>query len=168
MTFCLTQKLSKKVKQFDLPRTTGYDLGSAWYGNLFRVGNVQYVLLTESLTLYSILLLGRGIVNAESLANAATHIIEERFRENGWIGILGKIISFDNNSATFLAAQDRSVLSSMNEIVRMIKWEIAERPDNLDSLMIWMNTLLLTKNGIMDNSESRVDQLVRSNRDQKP
>jgi hypothetical protein len=56
-----TQKLAKKLKLGRLDRTNTADAGSVWYAALFRVELVQYIILTEAITLGSILLPGRGI-----------------------------------------------------------------------------------------------------------
>jgi hypothetical protein len=162
MIFRLTQKLAKKLNMTDLPQTDTHDNGSAWYGNLFRVGGIQYILLTESLTLFSFVFHGKGIVDAATLTNRAKLLIETRFKENGWLSVLGTHISFDLATPTLLAAQDRSVLSSMNGMLGLLKSQIEEGKWDLEFLSNEINIVLFTKNGVMNDSESRVEQIAKA------
>ena len=162
MRFRLTQKLAKKLNLMDLSRTDSHDSGSAWYGNLFRVGGVQYILLTESLTLFSFLFYGRGIVDAAALTTKAKLLIETKFKENGWLSVLGKPISYDLAAPTLLAAQDRSVLSSMNGMVGLLRAQLELGKRDIEFLSNEINIVPFTKNGVMNNSDSRVEQLAKA------
>jgi hypothetical protein len=160
MIFRLTQKLAKKLNLMDLSRTDSHDTASAWYGNLFRVGGVQYILLTESLTLFSFLFYGRGIVDAAALTTKAKLLIEKKFKENGWLSVLGELISYDLAEPTLLAAQDRSVLSSMNGMAGLLKAQLETGKRDIEFLSNEINIVPFTKNGVLNSSDSRVEQLV--------
>jgi hypothetical protein len=160
MIFRLTQKLATKLNLEKLPRTDTLDQGSVWYGNLFRVGGVQYMILTESTTLYSFLFHGKGIVDGQALTHTAKKLIEAKFKEKGWMSILGSTISFDQSEPTFLAAQDRRVLSSQNDMVKILKAQIGDQMD-YDFVLVHLNIILHTINGVMDSSETRVERLVQ-------
>jgi hypothetical protein len=164
MIFRLTQKLAKKLNLTDLSRTNSHDSESAWYGNLFRVGGVQYILLTESLTLFSFLFHGRGIVDAASLTEKAKLLIETKFRENGWLSVLGTDISYDLAEPSLLAAQDRSVLSSMNGMIGLLKAQIEQGKWDIEFLSNEVNIVPFSKHGIMNNSDSRVEKLVKAHK----
>jgi hypothetical protein len=162
MTFRLTQKLAKKLKLSSLPRTGSHDIESAWYGNLFRVGGVQYILLTESMTLFSFLFLGKGMANAGVFTTTARLLIETKFKENGWLSILGTYLSFDLGEPNLLAAQDKSILSSMNGIMGLLKAQIEDGTRDIEMLSNEINTVPFTKNGAMNSSDRRVEKIVRA------
>ena len=110
MVFRLTQKLSKKLHLGALPRTEILEGGSVWYANLFRAHGTQFVVLTESLTLYSLLIIGRGIVDGDGFASVARQTVQAKFQREGWSRLLGSQVAFDEEAPLFLAAQDRSVI----------------------------------------------------------
>ena len=162
VTFRLTRKLSEKLRLDRLPRSDNPDVASVWHSNLFRVGGVQYILLTESSTLFSVLLQGRGISDSDSFVASATGQIENEFRRGGWLSLLGNLIAFDRDGPNLLAAQDRSILSSMNEIVRMVTWEISNRPGDLRSYTKYANEIPLTRKGVMDQPVRRLKLLAKA------
>ena len=116
MVFRLTKKLSEKLHLGKLARTETPEDGSTWHANLFRASGVQYIVLTESLTLYSLLISGRGIVDGAAFARIARQIVGAKFEEERWSHLLGNRVAFDTEEPIFLAAQDRSVIASINEI----------------------------------------------------
>ena len=87
MIFRLTKILARKLNMDNLPRTDILDQRSVWHATLFRVSGVQYIVLTESLTLFSFLFHGKGIVDGQTFAKTARDSIGTKFKENGWTRI---------------------------------------------------------------------------------
>ena len=81
---------------------------------------------------------------------------------------LGSIISYDQEAPIFLAAQDRSVLSSQNDMVRILKAQIADPAMHYDFILMHLNIIPHTKKGVMDNAERRVEQLIQTSRGNSP
>ena len=157
----LTQKLAQKLKLSRLARTEGRDERSAWYAHLFRAKGVQYIVMTESKTLSSVLFSGKGITNPSIFMQTAKGTIETKFNKNGWAKLLGNGVSFDNESPVFMAAQDHSILSCVNDVVRMTKWEIEAKSNALESIMTLMDVIPHLYNGRMANAEQRATALMR-------
>ena len=160
MVFRLTQKLSKKLHLGILPRTETLESGSVWYANLFRAHGTQFVVLTESLTLYSLLMLGRGIVDGDSFASVARQTVRAKFEREGWSGLLGSHLAFDNEAPLFLAAQDRSVIASVNEISRMARFGIEGKQSSIEAHTDWINQVPYSKRGKMGIPVMTVDELA--------
>ena len=160
MVFRLTKKLSEKLHLGKLPRTETPEEGSTWHANLLRASGVQYIVLTESLTLYSLLILGRGIVDGAAFGRIARQIVGAKFEEEGWSHLLGNRVAFDTGEPIFLAAHDRSVIASIGEISRMAKFEIEGHERSLDIHTNWINQIPYSKRGKMGIPVMTVDTLA--------
>lgn len=160
MVFRLTQKLSKKLHLGPLPRTDILEVGSIWYANLLRAHGTQFIVITESLTLYSLLILGRGVVDGETFASVAYQTIRAKFEEQGWSRLLGSHVAFDTEAPIFLAAQDRSVIASVSEISRMARFELESSQRSIDAHTDWINQIPYSKRGKMGIPVMTVDSLA--------
>ena len=160
MVFRLTKKLAEKLHLGKLPRTETPGVGSTWHANLLRASGVQYIVLTESLTLYSILILGRGIIDGTAFATIARQMVGAKFEVEGWSHLLGNRVAFDTGEPIFLAAQDRSVIASISEISRMAKFAIEGHERSLDTHTNWINQVPYSKRGRMGIPVMTVDTLA--------
>jgi len=78
MIFRLSQKLANKLKirvAGSLPSES--NPFADWSANLFTVQRAQYIILTNTASLYSVVMLGRGIANERRFASAALDSIRE-------------------------------------------------------------------------------------------
>lgn len=85
MIFRLSLKLAKKAKialPDVLPAAASPLLD--WSANVFMVGRVQYILLTNTASLYSAILPGRGVSSAGDLIEDAFTAIGQRMCRDGW------------------------------------------------------------------------------------
>ncbi|QDU63560.1 hypothetical protein Pan216_44400 [Planctomycetes bacterium Pan216] len=122
----LTEKLRSKIKVGPLQTLPLEERPFAdWSANFFRVDLVQYVILTHTRSLYSCVMLGKGVTD------------ERRFLERG-IATIGEFMLADGHESahrTFAAASsepvrfakslNRSILGSMNDLIYNAKWNIA-------------------------------------------
>ena len=82
--------------------------------------------MTESLTLLSVLFLGKGIVNVGDFIDFARERIHSMLEQMGEAGALGRQIAFDYDPPTMLAAQDRRLLACMTSIMKDAKWSLSK------------------------------------------
>ncbi len=125
MIIHLTDKLSKKLKTGPLSKI---ELETKphlrWYGNFFRAERVQYVLVTNAKSLFSVVLYGRGLTDFNSFYNEFLRTLRGYLTESGMRMIYERIIATESGDITLSKTADRSVLGSMNDMVNANKYMI--------------------------------------------
>ena len=122
MVIHFTEKLNRKLKIGPL---TGSDINCGahrrWYANLFTAQRVQYILTTNASSLFSVVMYGRGITDESEYLNQFLSTLREYLIESDMRMIFERIIAPETKTFTFLKTNDRSVLASMNDMVRTSK-----------------------------------------------
>ena len=93
-----------------------------WSANLFTAEKTQYIILTNTESLYSVMTFGRGITNDGKFIEKMTSVLGEFLRVDELAFIWQKLISPEITSVRFSKSLNRSVTGSMNEIVRCAKY----------------------------------------------
>ena len=86
-----------------------------WYVNSITIDRRQYLLFSEAITLYSVVVPSRGITSRKKLEEQAIDILFKQFKYN--TDLDGRIFESLAQSIFILKAQNRSVLSSMNQLI---------------------------------------------------
>ena len=118
MIFRLSQKLAKKIKEVpsqSLPPDS--NPFADWSCHLFTADRTQYVILTNTPSLYSTVMYGRGITCDYELINRALDCVREFMVDDGQEFIYRRLIAPASATARFSKALNRSVIGSMNELV---------------------------------------------------
>jgi len=125
MIFRLTQKLSKKLGIAQL-RTLPEDKNpyTDWTAHLFTVLRVQYVILTNTASLYSMVLYGRGMSNDKNFTQTVLTYMREFMAADGNRSIFEKYIETVANEVSFSKITDRRVIGSMNDFIFQAKVHI--------------------------------------------
>jgi hypothetical protein len=119
MIFRLSQKLNAKLKVGTLA-TLPLDENpfADWSAHLFLAGRVQYILLTNTKSLYSLVMYGKGITDSSVFIDRAMTSIREFMEFDGLGLVYRRQIVPDAANVRFAKALDRSVTGSMNEFVK--------------------------------------------------
>lgn len=127
MIIHLTDKLRKKLKIDPLSRVekeTGAYL--RWYANLFTINRFQYILVTNSSSLFSVVMHGRGISDINSFHSEFLSTLRDYLSELDMRMIFERVIAPDSGNITLSKTIDRSVLGSMKDMVDMNKISVEE------------------------------------------
>jgi hypothetical protein len=125
MIFRLSQKLAKKLKITALEKLPpSSDPFADWSANLFTVDRAQYVLLTNTESLYSVVLQGRGIIDQVRFFDRARDSIREHLIADGREFVYRQFIAPTSDTIRFASALNRSVTGSMNDLAHNAKWSI--------------------------------------------
>jgi len=129
MIFRLTLKLSKKVGFTSLPALlSNKNLNPLmdWNANLFTVQRIQYIILTNTASLYSMVMHGRGITNDRQFIREVLSFMKEFMTIDGNKAIFEKFIEPEVRNIFFSKIVDRRVSGSMNDLIFQAKMHLIE------------------------------------------
>ncbi|RCS44652.1 hypothetical protein DTL42_17165 [Bremerella cremea] len=123
----LTQKLGKKLH---LSPTKSYPADANpladWTAHLFTAGRTQYILVTNTPTLYSAVLYGRGISNDARFLDAIFGAIREVMEADDLSLAYQKLVAPAAATVSFSKTFSRSVTGSMNDHIMCGKVYLTE------------------------------------------
>jgi hypothetical protein len=127
MIFRLSQKLNAKIKAGALRALPLHENPLAdWSAHLFVAGRTQYLLLSNTKSLYNTVMYGRGITTDSHLIERALGGIREFMEADGQAFAYRRFIVPAAASVRFAKALDRSVTGSMNDLIRHATYWLAE------------------------------------------
>lgn len=128
MIFRLTQKLAKKIGWHPLPGLApGQNPFIDWTAHLFRVERTQYIIVTNTASLYSLVDYGRGITDSNEFIQRTLSYMSELMTNDGYEFIYRRLIAPHTARISFSKATDRHVLGSMNELIFQAEYYLTER-----------------------------------------
>jgi len=109
MIFRLSQKLNTKIKAGRLESIPADEnLLADWSAHLFSVDRAQYILLSNTRTLYSVVFPGKGITNDRLLIGEAMSSLRDFLRADNLEFVYHQFITPATASVSFAKALDRS------------------------------------------------------------
>jgi hypothetical protein len=119
MIFRLSEKLNAKIKAgtlvtLPLDENTFAD----WSAGLFLVGRSQYILVTNTKSLYSTVLPGKGVTDESTFIERALSSIRQFMDADGQEGVYERLVAPVSGSVQFAKSLNRSVTGSMNDMTK--------------------------------------------------
>ena len=119
MIFRLTQKLSDRIEAGVLSALPLHENPLAdWSAHLFVVQRVQYILLSNTPSLYSTVMYRKGITDASSFIDRALSSIRMFLELEGQADAFERFIAPASGAVQFARALNRSVSGSMTDLVK--------------------------------------------------
>lgn len=127
MIFRISTKISKKI-HLTTDQTLQVDRNpfADWSVHLFTVERIQYVLITNTISLYSMVMFGRGLKDEQSFRERVTDYMSEFIRTAGHESIVENFIVPSMDTVRFSKALNRSVTGSMNDFIWQAKFFLTE------------------------------------------
>lgn len=145
MIFRLSQKLNTKIKAGILPALPLHENPFAdWSAHLFVAGRTQYILLSNTKSLYSTVLYGKGITDGSHFIERALGSLREFMQDDGQEFVYRRFIVPTSGSVRFAKALDRSVTGSMNDLIRHATVWLAEGDLSPHDVGVRLNDILLS------------------------
>ena len=117
MIFRLSQRLNTKIKGGTLATPPPSDnIFADWSARLFTADRAQYILLSHTISLYSVVMFGRGIAHDGRFIERALANIRESMTDDNLGLIYLNFIAPATGSVRFCKPLNRSVTGSMNEL----------------------------------------------------
>jgi hypothetical protein len=127
MIFRLSQKLNAKIKVGTLPTLPPDDNPFAdWSAHLFLVDRAQYILLSNTKTLYSTVMYGKGIADDGRFIERALSNLREFLEDDGHESIYRGFIAPASATLQLAKALDRRVTGSMNDLIHQAQYMLAD------------------------------------------
>ena len=118
MIFRLSHKLNSKIKAGPLPaRPLEENPFADWSAHLFVADRTQYILLSNTRSLYSTVTYGKGITDDARFIERALSSLRESMEDDGQAFVYQRLIAPASGTVKFARALDRSVTGSMNELI---------------------------------------------------
>jgi hypothetical protein len=128
MIMRLSAKLGKKIgvkPTESLPLDE--DPLADWSATLFRADRAQYILITNTAALYSVVMFGRGITDGNRFLQMGINTIGEVLRDDGLGDAFDNRVAAAARSVHFSKALNRSVIGSMNDLAYNAQIQLVER-----------------------------------------
>jgi len=122
MILRLSQKLCTKIKAGSLKTMPVDDNPFAdWSAHLFDVNRSQFIIVSNTKSLYSTVFLGKGIASDGQFIERALGSIREFMQDDGQEFVYRRFIVPASGTVTFAKALNRSVMGSMNDLINHAK-----------------------------------------------
>jgi hypothetical protein len=145
MIFRLSQKLNTKIKVGTVRALSLHENPFAdWSAHLFVADRTQYMLLSNTKSLYSTVMYGKGITNDSHFIERALSSIREFIEDDGQEFVYRRFIAPASGSVRFAKALDRSITGSMNDLIRHATAWLTEGDLSPHDVGIKLNDLLLS------------------------
>lgn len=127
MILRLSQKLNTKIKAGKLTEMPLDENPYAdWSCHLFTVDRTQYIMLTNTPSLYSCIMYGRGIANDSTFIDRALETIREFTADDGNQFLYRKFIAPSSSHVSFAKALNRSVTGSMSDHIHAARFMLED------------------------------------------
>jgi hypothetical protein len=125
MIIRLGNTLAKKIKETNLTSSL-HDLNpfADWTARLFTADRTQYILISNTVSLYSVVIYGRGITDFDHLIHRMMDVLRDVMEEDGFRLLYEKQVAPEAARVSFSKAFNRSVTGSMNEMAFRAKWHL--------------------------------------------
>jgi hypothetical protein len=145
MIFRLTHKLNAQIHGATLVALPLDENPLAdWSAGLFVAGRTQYILVSNTKSLYSTVLYARAITNESDFIKRALDGIRGLLHDDGQEAVYQQYIAPESGSVRLAKALDRSVTGSMNELIREATWDLAEGDLTPQEVSTSLNDTLLS------------------------
>ena len=127
MIFRLSQKLNTKIKAgklTDMPLDENQY--ADWSCHLFTADRTPYIILSNTVSLYSCVMYGKGITDDSRFIERALSTIREFMEDDGQQFAYRKFIAPASGTVIFAKALNRSVTGSMNDLIKFAKMYLIE------------------------------------------
>lgn len=145
MIFRLLQKLNTKIKAGPLKAMPLDENPFAdWSAHLFVADRTQYILLSNTKTLYSVVTFGKGITTDWQFIERALSSIRQFMEDDGYEAEYLRFIAPSTARVRFAKALDRKVTGSINEWVQAATYCLEDREQSPFDVAAYLNDLLLS------------------------
>ncbi|MEN6429291.1 MAG: hypothetical protein ABFC80_00390 [Coriobacteriales bacterium] len=143
--FRVSSKLGKKIRldyEQTLPPSPNPLLD--WSADLFTADRTQYILLTNTASLYSLVLYGKGVTNETRLFADTLAAMRDVMRSDGFLSTFEDVIAPLFYPTALAKRANRSVIGSMNDLILQARLRLARNEVSPSDLSFFLNNTLMS------------------------
>jgi len=145
MIFRLSQKLNSKIKAGALDvAPLASNPYADWSAHIFSVDRTQYIILSNTKSLYSCVMFGKGITNDGAFIERALNTIREFLEDDGQEFVYRRFIAPASGTSYFAKSLNRSVTGSINDLINHATDWLSEEDLSLHDLGFRLNDIPLS------------------------
>ena len=145
MILRLSQKLNTKIKAGKLSdEALDENPYADWSCHLFTADRTQYIIMSNTKSLYSCVMYGKGITDDSRFIERALSTIREFMEDDGQAFAYQRFIAPSSGTITFAKALNRSVTGSMSDLIKFTKHWLVEEEISPHDLGFRLNDILLS------------------------
>jgi hypothetical protein len=141
----ISHKLNARIKVGPLPQQPLDENPLAdWSAHLFVADRTQYILLSNTRSIYSTVMYARGITDDGRFIERALSSLREFMEDDGQAFVYHRLIAPEGGTVRFARALDRAVTGCMNELIAQAKFLLADGGLSPFDLGFRLNEVLLS------------------------
>ena len=110
-----------------------------WYGHLFSVNKIQYILFTNVYSLYSVVFTAKEVVDLECFAKTVAINLSELMHAQGIGSLNNRFVNDSFNRIEVVKTNDRSILGSMNDMINHVEFFLNQNQITLMDISVRLN-----------------------------
>ena len=115
-----------------------------WTADLFIADRTQYIIITNTASLYSMAMYGRGITDDSVFLQRALRYIIDTLHHDGFGFIADRLIAPNTMKISFSKSLNRAVTGSMNELIFEAKYRLENQNISPYELSLRLNEMPLS------------------------
>jgi hypothetical protein len=150
----LSKKLSTKIHEPDLPAILPDSHPYLdWHAHLFICNRAQYIMVTNSTSLFSVFMHGAGVTDSGKFLDRFNDTLKDVLHGIGADPIFQKIIVPGMKGVRFAKAQDKRIISSMNDNIGFAKEVLIDENPSPYDLTFRVNENIHSSTGYVRTTE---------------
>jgi hypothetical protein len=172
MILRLSQKLATKIKAGKLlTMPLNENPYADWSCHVFTASGTQYIILSNTKSLYSCVMYGKGITDDSRFIERALSTIREFMEDDGQAFAFQRFIAPGSGTVSFAKALNRSVIGSMNDLIKHATYWLTQEEGSPHELGYRLNDIPMSAldyvhpkeqfNQLLQIDELEVPKIVR-------
>lgn len=153
MIFRVTQKLGSKIRVSKLDSALlDANPYADWSCHLFTANRAQYIILSNTVSLYSCVMRGAGIIDANVFNVRACEAIRDLLIADGQQSLHEQFIAPSSVAIGYAKALNRGVTGSMNDLINRAKYAVEDEGFSPHAIATELNDILLSYLGTSETN----------------
>ncbi|MDD5459320.1 MAG: hypothetical protein PHF37_08005 [Phycisphaerae bacterium] len=115
-----------------------------WATHLFTHERAQYIMVTNTASLYSFLMYGRGITDDNEFIKSTLNFMGDFLKSDGYEFIFRRLIAPNAGQISFSKTDNRKVTGSVNELIQEAKYLMTHRELSPFDVSIQINDTIMS------------------------
>ena len=145
MIFRISAKLRKKIHfDYDQSLPLSANLLLDWSADLFTADRTQYILITNTTSLYSIVIYGKGVTDETRFFRDTSAAMRDVMKSDGFSSVFENAIGPAFYPVALAKRENRGVIGSMNDLIFQARLRLVEQEISPYDTSFFLNGTLMS------------------------